>query len=379
MATSKTKSSKSKVTAKKATPTTKKMTGKEILDAVKRKSVVTKSKKQSTVVVAKPIKLNAEHEQRLAEWEAKEADKASFINVWATKLGAVRKKVQNLNQQYQKILYKQLQDAYEVYDNVLRSEYEEDFFAALRGALYQQGFKVQSNTTDSALIIRFVFGLDTATKTVHDYSRALDGARYDDVDVKDFAQWLERKTLTKVIEEQRAIKKEIETPRERLERARRIVLRMIEIRETKPIIKFTRIEHTAERMIGSRFGLCVMLGYAYRTFGRGDDGMNVDINLNILIPPSIDLEVTIIDKLARYIIGDVEEYEKNISEAEEEQWAEELWERLMASCDEEVEKNKEYWANRQQAAMAEDQYEFAKQVKERKKLKIRNQKRKMKI
>lgn len=369
MATSKTKSSKSKVTAKKATPTTKKMTGKEILDAVKRKSVVTKSKKQSTVVVAKPIKLNAEHEQRLAEWEAKEADKASFINVWATKLGAVRKKVQNLNQQYQKILYKQLQDAYEVYDNVLRSEYEEDFFAALRGALYQQGFKVQSNTTDSALIIRFVFGLDTATKTVHDYSRALDGARYDDVDVKDFAQWLERKTLTKVIEEQRAIKKEIETPRERLERARRIVLRMIEIRETKPIIKFTRIEHTAERMIGSRFGLCVMLGYAYRTFGRGDDGMNVDINLNILIPPSIDLEVTIIDKLARYIIGDVEEYEKNISEAEEEQWAEELWERLMANCDEEVEKNKEYWANRQQAAMAEDQYEFAKQVKEKKRMK----------
>jgi len=372
MATSKTKSSKSKVTAKKATPTTKKMTGKEILEAVKRKSVVTKSKKQSTVVEAKPIKLNAEHEQRLAEWEAKEADKASFINVWATKLGAVRKKVQNLNQQYQKILYKQLQDAYEVYDNVLRSEYEEDFFAALRGALYQQGFKVQSNTTDSALIIRFVFGLDTATKTVHDYSRALDGARYDDVDVKDFAQWLERKTLTKVIEEQRALKKEIETPRERLERARRIVLRMIEIRETKPIIKFTRIEHTAEPMIGSRFGLCVMLGYAYRTFGRGDDGMNVDINLNILIPPSIDLEVTIIDKLARYIIGDVEKYEKDISEAEEEQWAEELWQRLIANCDEEVEKNKEYWANRQQAAMAEDQYEFAKQVKERKRTKEKN-------
>ena len=366
MATNKAKPSKPKTVTKK-TVVAKKKTAKQIINSVKRKSIVAKPKKTSTAVVEpKPIKLNAEHEQRLAEWEAKEADKASFINVWATKLSAVRKKVQNLNQQYQKILYKQLQDAYEVYDNVLRSEYEDDFFAALRGALYQQGFKVQSNTTDSALVIRFVFGLDTATKTVHDYSRALDGARYDDVDVKNFAQWLERKTLTKVIGEQRAIKKEIETPSERLERARRIVLRMIEIRETKPIIKFTRIEHTAERMIGNRFGLCVMLGYAYRTFGRGDDGMNVDINLNILIPPSIDLEVTIIDKLARYIIGDVEEYEKNISETEEEQWAEELWERLVASCDAEVAKNKEYWANRQQAQGVEDQYEFAKLVKERK-------------
>ena len=93
------------------------------------------------------------------------------------------------------------------------------------------------------------------------------------------------------------------------------------------------------------------------------------VYLNFLIPPSIDLEITIVDKLARYIIRDVEEYEKNISEAEEQQWAEDVWERLVASCDAEVEKNKEYWANRQQAQRAEDQYEFARLVKERKRLK----------
>ncbi|MDA0764086.1 MAG: hypothetical protein O3A39_06590, partial [Proteobacteria bacterium] len=61
------------------------------------------------------------------------------------------------------------------------------------------------NTTDSALIIRFIFGIDTPTKTVQDYSRALDGAHYDSVDADKFAEWLERKTITKVIEEQRAI------------------------------------------------------------------------------------------------------------------------------------------------------------------------------
>ena len=233
--------------------------------------------------------------------------------------------------------------------------------------MYAQGFKIQSNTTDSALIIRYIFGIDTQTKTVHDYSRALDGARYDSVDADKFAEWLERKTLTKVIEEQRAIKKEIETPAERLDRARRVVLRMLEIRETKPIVKFTTIEHTAERqLLGGKFGLCVMLGYAYRKFGRSDDALDVDINLNFLIPPSIDLEITIVDKLARYIIHDIEQYEKNISEAEEQQWADEVWERLVASCEAEVEKNKEYWANRQQAQRAEDQYEFAKLVKERK-------------
>jgi hypothetical protein len=364
MATNKTKP-KSKSATKKMV--VKKKTTKEIINSIKRKSVIAKPKKTSTALIAKPIKLNAEHEARVAEWRAQELAKEGFITVWAKKLTTTAKKVRDLNQQYHKILYKQLQDAYEVYDNVLRSEHCDDFFANLRGALYAQGFKIQSNTTDSALIIRYVFGANTQTKTIHDYSRALEGARYDSVDTDKFAEWLERKTITKVIEEQRAIKREIETPAERLDRARRVVLRMLEIRETKPIVKFTTTEHTAERrLLGKDLGLCVMLGYAYRKFGRGDDALDVDINLNFLLPPSLDFEIVIVDKLARYIIRDVEKYEADITDAEEQQWAEDVWERLVASCDAEVAKNKEYWANRQQAALAEDQYEFAKLVKERK-------------
>ena len=367
MATKKTNLAKSKSATKKMvvkkTMVAKKKTAKQIIESVKRKTVVSKSKKPSTTVIAKPIQLNEEHEARVAEWRAQELAKEGFITVWAKKLTTTAKKVRDLNQQYHKILYKQLQDAYEVYDNVLRSEHCDDFFASLRGSMYTQGFKIQSNTTDSALIIRFVFGIDTPTKTVHDYSRALDGAQYDSVDTDKFAEWLERKTITKVIEEQRAIKREIETPAERLDRARRVVLRMLEIRETKPIIKFTTIEHTAERqLLGRELGLCVMLGYAYRKFGRGDDALDVDINLNFLLPPSLDFEIVIIDKLARYIIRDVEKFEADITDAEEQQWAEDVWERLVSSCDAEVEKNKEHWGNRQQAARFEDQHQFIEEV-----------------
>ena len=358
------------VAAKNTKLISKKKTTKQIIESVKRKTTVSKPKIPSTTVIPKPIQLNAEHEARVAEWRAQELAKEGFITVWAKKLATTAKNVRDLNQQYYKILYKQLQVAYEIYDNVLRSEYCDDFFANLRGAMYSRGFKIQSNTTDSALIIRFIFGIETPTKTVHDYSRALDGGRYDSVDTNDFAEWLERKTLTKVIEEQRAIKREIETPAERLDRARRVVLRMLEIRETKPIVKFTTTEHTAERqLLGKDLGLCVMLGYAYRKFGRGDDALDVDINLNFLLPPSLDFEIIIIDKLSRYIISDVEKYEAEITDAEEQQWAEDVWERLVAACDAEVKKNKEYWSNRQQAALAEDQYEFTKLVKERKKAK----------
>jgi hypothetical protein len=376
MATNKAKPTKPKsATTKKVVKKTlvaKKKTAKQINESVKRKTVVSKSKVPNTAIAPKPIQLNEEHEARVAEWRSQELAKEGFITVWAKKLATTAKKVRDLNQQYRKILYKQLQVAYEVYDNVQRSEYSDDFYAHLRGHLYTQGFKIQSNTTDAALIIKYVFGIDTQTKTVGDYSRALEGAQYDSVDTDKFAEWLERKTITKVIEEQRAIKREIETPAERLDRARRVVLRMLEIRETKPIIKFTTIEHTAERqLLGRELGLCVMLGYAYRKFGRGDDALDVDINLNFLLPPSLDFEILIVDKLARYIIRDVEKYEANITDAEEQQWAEDVWERLVANCDAEVQKNKEYWANRQQAALAEDQYEFSKQVKERKRLKSR--------
>jgi hypothetical protein len=344
----------------------KKKTAHELINSLKRKTIVSKNKVPTVPITPNPIQLSPERERYMAEWEARQSDKEEFIAIWARKLTITKQKIRNINQQYQKILYKQLQDAYDAYDNVLRSEYSEDFFESLRGILYSQGFKKMSNTTNSALIIRYLFGLDTSNKTVYDYSKALDGAQYDGVDPNKFAEWLEKKTLTKVIEEQRAIKKEIETPKERLDRARRIVLRMLEYRETQPMIKFTRIEPTAKRMIGSRFGLCVMLGYAYRKFGRGDDALDVDINLNFLFPTSLELEIFFVNKLAHYIIHDVEKYEVNFSEVEEKQWAEDVWERLVASCDEEVQKNNDWWGNRQQAQLVEDQYEFTQQVKQRK-------------
>lgn len=127
MATNKTKSTKSKSAIKKTvvkkTVVAKKKTAKQTINSVKRKTVVSKSKVANTAIAPKPIKLNEEHEARVAEWRAQELAKEGFITVWAKKLATTAKKVRDLEQQYHKILYKQLQDAYEVYDNVLRSEH----------------------------------------------------------------------------------------------------------------------------------------------------------------------------------------------------------------------------------------------------------------
>jgi len=86
----------------------------------------------------------------------------------------------------------------------------------------------------------------------------------------------------------------------------------------------------------------------------------------MVIPVSLDFEIYIVDKLARYIIKEVDEYELKINSLSESVWAEELYERLVAAGDEEIDANNEYWSNRQQAQLYEDQQEFARVVKKKK-------------
>ena len=59
---------------------------------------------------------------------------------------------------------------------------------------------------------------------------------------------------------------------------------------------------------------------------------------------------------------------------EEKVWADELWEKLVSAGYEESVKQDEYWSNRQQAAIFENQQEFAKFVKEKKKEKKQSKK-----
>jgi hypothetical protein len=91
-----------------------------------------------------------------------------------------------------------------------------------------------------------------------------------------------------------------------------------------------------------------------------------DVNLSMVLPVSLDFEICIVDKLARYIIKDVELYESKIDSLTESVWADELYERLIAAGDEEIETNNDYWSDRQQAQLYEDRQEFARVVKQKK-------------
>lgn len=320
--------------------------------------------KKSAVVAVKKVALSAEREQQLSDWKQREAADDAVLQDWGKRLSVTRRKLINLDEQYRDIRYKFIQEAYAVFKEAVNHDLSEDFFAAVRGALIKQGFKIQSNTPDASLVVRLVFGADASAKSVSEYGKVMQAAVDRGVKSDKFAEWLKHETLTKVLADQRAIEAETETPKDRLDRARRVILRLLDIREAKPIITHSTTAHAAEQMLGRHYGLCVAIGHASRRMDRRS--FYADVNLTMVLPVSLDFEIYIVDKLARYIIKEVEQYEAKIDSLSESVWADQLYERLIAAGDEEVDANNEYWANRQHAQLYEDQQEFARVVKEKK-------------
>jgi hypothetical protein len=310
------------------------------------------------------VALSAEREQQLTEWKQRETADDAVLRDWGQRLSVTRKKVVNLNKQYRELLYVFLQDAYAVYKEIEKHKLSDSFFAHVRGELLKQNIKIQSNTPDASLIVRLVFGADASTKSVSEYGKVIQAAVDREVKSDKFAEWLKKETLNKVLADQRAIKAETETPKDRLERARRVILRLMDLREAKPIITHSTTAHTAAQYLGRHYGLCVAVGHASRRMDR--ESFYADVNLSMVLPVTLDFEIYIVDKLARYIIKDVEEYESKINSLAESVWADELYERLVAAGDEEIDANNEYWSNRQQAQLYEDQQEFARVVKQKK-------------
>jgi hypothetical protein len=254
-----------------------------------------------------------------------------------------------------------------VYSEVVKSDLEDEFFDAVWNELYTNGIKVQKNTPNASLVIRYVCGAGISTKTVSNYAKVLEGANYNNIKQEQFIAWVQHKTMTRVIEDQRNIENNVETRAEKMSRARMLIMRLIEARETKPEHSWKTTAWHAEKQI-SKDGLWVGIGNAHRILDGGSN-FNASINLIMMLPLNAEMEKHILNIYARTVVDGIDYYEKQMNEMEETLWAGELWEKLVSAGYEESAKQDEYWSNRQQATMFEDQQEFAKFVKEKKKKK----------
>jgi len=328
------------------------------------KVIAAKNKPKSTAVAAPKVALSAEREQQLTEMNQRDEVEKAILMDWGQRLAVTRKKIINLNDQYRDLLYKYLQEAYAVYKEAQAHELAESLFANVRGALKKLDIKIQTNTPDASLIVKLVFGANASTKSVSEYSKVLEAAVSRGVKSDMFADWLKQETLTKVVIEQRAVIKEIETPKDRLDRARRLILRMMDIRDAVPMFTLNTTAHTAEQNLGRSYGLCLALGHANRKMDR--ESFYAEMRFSLVMPVSLNLEIYIVDKLARYVMPSLTRFERELEEELETVWADKMFENLVAACEAEVAKNNEYWANRQQAQLYEDQQDFLRMVEQQK-------------
>ncbi len=331
------------------------------------------AKKDASELVAKLIRnkpLSEKSQQRLAELERLDAEKADTKKRWLKELVATKKVVIAARKAYRAEIYKALQSLYRLYLEIEdSSELRSDFYAELKQRLIDLGYNIQKNTRDAALLVRLVFGQDISNSKVHQYVSVLQYAQDNQVEADDFVDWLKKETISGAVKAAANNGIDPEVVKQRYQRARLLLLRYLEWRETRPFASQKMLAWSAERYLGRGTDLCVMIGTAVRRYDRESD--YADIHISHILPPNLELDIKIIDRWAKFIEPKLEILETELEEKTADEWGDDLHTLIWDYDVRQAEKVAQYWKLRQQAALAEDQHEFVKTAKRQLKTKLK--------
>ena len=304
---------------------------------------------------SKPIVLSETSKQRMAEWQNKMKLQEQQVNDWLKRIIAVRKKYNIAKEEFRKKRYEAIGEAYSIFIEAEDAENGDFLYAKIRELFKEHNIKVQSNTPDASLIIRFIFG-DIGTAQIFKYGSVLQVAKHSNIKIEDFTKWISEITISGAVQLSQIELQQAETYKERLARARIVIMKYFEIREVKPFATTTMLARHLQSYLSQNNSMCVMLGTGVRKFDRESD--YADLNINAILPPNLELDELIVNRFAKYIVSSVDHFENEIREKEEEIWADELQHRLQEAGEEEALKAHQLRADKQQAARFEDQLDF---------------------
>ncbi len=305
----------------KATTTNKKVSKIVKSDAVTAQSHIAHLAKRRT---------SSEVQALAKQFEIDSAAQTAFNKSILRRISSLRKKNAELVSQYRDHVYSFLQEAYAVYCDIQNSEYKEDFYNDLRTTLINNGIKLRSDGTDAGLVIRTAFP-QFKPKQVYDYGCALMMGEYDKIATKEFAKYVKEKSITKLIENHKQTVLNGDERKARMQRACTVILRLIENRETQSLAKFSEPlpAHHAENMFQSDSYTLMMLGTATRRADR--ENFYADVHVNLLLPPNFEVFKFTVNRLARHIIADVDEWEFKMDKLDNDVWCEDLREHLFSA------------------------------------------------
>ena len=282
---------------------------------------------------------------------------------------SIRNRLSKLSNRQSTKLQEGLRDCYGIYDFIESSKDSWEFYDLLKSYFKATLAKIQSNTPNEGLLVRFVFDQKT-TKQISEYATVIRYAREINIAKKDFIKWYSETTQTRILAMAR---RQVHTSdEEKLKRARALLLRYFDIQEEWPLGHFEYPAMLAEKKVHLPDDLIFVVARGIRQCDRGSHIAN--ISALHFIPAIIDVTNDILNRIARHIVPRLELFEKQIEEMSEQAWAHDMTNFLMERELGAAYKSADRWADRMQASIAEDQIEFE---KKRKKIqKLRNEARK---
>lgn len=266
--------------------------------------------------------LTARARARLDAIAKQEEIKRQQRRQWILDVIEIAKQYETAKQDFRLAKYRIIGEVYDKYLEIEGSgDLRDDFYSELRQRLIDYGFKVQRNTPNAGLLLRLVLGKSATSSSINQYVNVLYAAQEFDIKEEDFVDWLKKVTISKAATQLPEAK---EWKKDRLERARTLVLRYLDWRETHPVLtgKKSMLAYTANQYVTTDTHLVVMIGTAVRRMDRGSD--YADIHVSHIMPPNLEIEIKIIDKWARLLEPQLEKNEADFARLSDADWMQQM-------------------------------------------------------
>ncbi len=274
-----------------------------------------------------------------------------------------------------------LRDCYGIYEFIESSKDGDMLYDIIRSYFKATLEKIQSNTPDEALLVRFIFS-KKSKKQISEYATVLRYARESGIAKNAFVKWYNDSTQTRILAMAR--KSSSANSQEQLKRAKIALLRYFDIQEEWPLGRFDYPEYLSAKQVHLPDDLIFVICRGVRKFNRdlSFDPDNpaaasvplAEISALHFIPPNVDVINDVITRLARSLVPYLDEIEEQIEQKTEQVWANDMTNLLMERELGSAYKSADRWANRMQASVAQDQVAFENKRKKIQKLRTQSRK-----
>jgi len=347
---------------------------------VKNLDEVKAAAKHTVTTTLKPVKKIKQkspmnRESAFDLWKDKNAETLSTVHKLFKQAVTIQKRVSEMERREAVKLREALRDCYGIYQATQALPDPDAVYGTIKSIFKKTDVKVQSNTPDETLLVRFIFN-GKSNKQVSEYATVIRYAYETKISANGFIEWYQKTTQTRIL--QKAREAGTSDYKARLARARVLLMKYFDILEQWPLGKFEYPSMLASKRVHLPDDLIFVICRGTEIFNRDtyfdpDQPSRTQVPLASIsalyfIPNNIDISNLLTDRIAKLLESHLEFYEQQAQEQIEKVWVDDLTNFLQERELGAAYRSADRWADRIQASIAEDQVTFEKKRKKIQKL-----------